>query len=658
MIMKKLLLVTLVSVCSANIFAATPKKYALSSPDGTLTITVERNSFRVEKNGTEIIAPSQTSMELDNGTFYSINAKTNKVSVKSYDRTMESPVYKKAKIRDCYNEMTLTYPSYKVIIRAYDEAVAYRFASISKKPFKVVNEQARIAMGCDCDAHIPYVRKEGSYEKQFFNSFENTYTDSKISAWDGSRLAFLPLTMENVNGCTVCITESDLRDYPGMYVTNTDGDNSLETVFAPVPKTCEQGGHNMLQSLVKDSEMYIASCDGAREFPWRIINVAESPVGLLDNDMTFKLGKAPADGSDFNWVKPGKVAWDWWNDWNIRGVDFESGINNNTYRYYIDFASEHGIEYVILDEGWSVNLAADLMQVVPEIDLPMLVRYADSKGVGLILWAGYLAFERDMENVCRHYSDMGIKGFKIDFMDRDDSEMVAFYWKAAETAAKYRMLVDFHGAFKPVGLQRTFPNVLNHEGVFGLEQLKWDSKCDMVRNDCILPFTRMVAGCMDYTQGAMLNGTKKSFHANRSEPMSQGTRCHQLALYSIFESPLNMLCDSPSNYMENPECLDFIAKIPTTWDETVALDGKVGEYVVVARRKGDEWYVGAITNWDARDLEIDLSRLNAAGRSAIVFADGANAARSAKDYRKSEIKVSDRMKIHLAPGGGWTCRIL
>lgn len=660
--MRKITSLTLLifsTFCALNLSAAASRTYSVSSPDGTLTLKVSGNSFTVLKNGTAVIAPSQTSMELDNGTILSVNARTSKVSIKSYDNTIESPVYKKASVRDRYNEMVMTFPAYKVVFRAYDEAVAYRFVSTLKKPFKVVNEQARLAMACDCDAFIPYVKgpKGADFTRQFWNSFENTYAETKLSAWDPARLAFLPLTMKNVNGYSVSITESDLRDYPGMYVVNTDGDNSLETVFAPSTKSERQGGYNNIQNIIDEYQDYLVACKAGREFPWRIVNVAENDAMLLDNDMSFKLGKAPAEGSDFSWVKPGKVAWDWWNDWNIRNVDFESGVNNETYEYYIDFAAENGIEYVILDEGWSVKGAADLFQVVPEIDLERLVKHGEEKGVGLILWAGYWAFNRDIEGICKHFSEMGIKGFKIDFMNRDNRDMVEFYWKAAETAAKYHLLVDFHGAFKPVGINRTFPNVLNHEGVHGLEQMKWSTERDMVRNDCTIPFTRMVAGCLDYTQGAMLNATRDNYHPCNSEPMSQGTRCHQLALYTIFESPLNMLCDSPSNYLANKEYLDFISGIPTVWDETVALDGIIGEYAVIARRKGNEWYVGAITDWTPRDIEIDLGRLFDGQRNATVYADGVNAHRSASDCRISNTALSGKIKVHLAPGGGWTCRI-
>ena len=352
-------------------------------------------------------------------------------------------------------------------------------------------------------------------------------------------------------------------------------------------------------------------------------------------------------------VKPGKVAWDWWNDWNISGVDFKSGVNNDTYKHYIDFASEHGIEYVILDEGWAVNRQADLMQVVPEIDLPMLCAYAAQKNVGLILWAGYWAFNRDMEGVCKHYSAMGIKGWKIDFMDRDDDEMVRFYEKAAATAAKYHLLVDFHGAFKPAGLQRTYPNVLNFEGIHGLEQMKWSSpEVDQVTYDVTVPFTRLVAGPADYTQGAMRNATRSNYYPCNSEPMSQGTRCHQLAEYLVFDAPLTMLCDSPSNYRKEEECASFIASIPTVWDETIALEGKIAEYVVIARRKGSKWYVGALGNWDERDLVINLSRLGIGAKQGEVYVDGVNADKKAQDYRHETVSLNGIWKVHLAPGGG------
>ena len=389
------------------------------------------------------------------------------------------------------------------------------------------------------------------------------------------------------------------------------------------------------------------------------------------NNMSYLLAE-PSRVEDISWIEPGKVAWDWWNNWNISGVPFEAGINNDTYKHYIDFASRYGIEYVILDEGWAVNGKADLFQVVPEIDLPMLVNYAKERNVGLILWAGYYAFDRDMERVCQHYSKMGVKGFKVDFMDRDDQMVTDFYRRTAETCARYHLVVDFHGAFKPAGLNRTYPNVLNFEGVFGLEQMRWAGlEWDQMRYDCEIPFIRQAAGPMDYTQGAMLNGCRNSFHPSWNEPMSQGTRCHQLALYVVLESPLNMLCDSPTNYEKEPDYTRFVAEIPTVWDETRVLEGKVGEYIVTARRMGECWYIGGITNWNERDIELDLAGLckAAADRkmpvcgsdvmdSVTIYTDGKNAHRKGSDYREETFLPTDtKYTIHLAPGGGFLMKI-
>ncbi len=376
--------------------------------------------------------------------------------------------------------------------------------------------------------------------------------------------------------------------------------------------------------------------------------------------MVYKLATPPSQIPDASWIKPGKVAWDWWNAWGLYNVDFRAGVNNDTYKYYIDFASQHGIGYVILDEGWSVNGEADLYQVVPEIDLEELIAYAAKRNVDIILWAGYYAFDKDIEGLCKHYAAMGVKGFKVDFMDRDDQSMVDFHHRAARIGAKYKMLMDFHGSYKPTGLQRTYPNVINFEGVFGLEEMKWsDTSVDQVEYDVTVPFIRMVAGPMDYTQGAMRNGIKKNYYPIYSEPISQGTRCRQLAQYVIFESPLNMMCDSPSNYMKEEECTRFIASIPTVWDETKAINGEISRYVTIARRKGNTWYLGSLTNWDNREIVIDLSFLDKGEYEAEIFRDGINADRIASDYKREIIKVSSdqTIKINMAPGGGYIAKI-
>ena len=412
----------------------------------------------------------------------------------------------------------------------------------------------------------------------------------------------------------------------------------------------------MLQMNVLEVEDYIAKVNQPRNFPWRVAIVTDEDKELASSNLSYLLAE-PSRLKDISWIKPGKIAWDWWNAWNLDGVNFKTGVNNETYKAYIDFASKNGIEYVILDEGWAVNLKADLMQVVPEINLKELIAYATKKNVGLVLWAGYHAFNRDMENVCRHYAEMGIKGFKVDFMDRDDQEMTDFNYRAAQMTAKYKLLLDLHGMYKPAGLNRTYPNAINFEGVNGLEQMKWEKNpTAQVEYDVMIPFIRQVAGPMDYTQGAMRNAAKGNYYPCYYEPMSQGTRCRQLALYMVLDSPFNMLCDTPSNYEREQECTDFISAIPTVWDETIVLDGKMGEYIITARRNGDTWYIGGLTNWDARDLEIDLSFLDDdKAYSGKLFKDGVNAHRIGRDYQSENIqaKKGDKMKIHLAPGGGF-----
>ena len=656
---KHLILSALLFV-SASAFAQ--RQYKLQSPDKDITVTIEAGeqlTYAVTHGNTCILAPSPIGMTLSDGSQLGTKPVVRKKTTMTFKQTLNSPFYKRAEIADAYNELTLTLKgNYQVVFRAYDEGVAYRFVTDFKKPIIVENETADFNFDADYQALIPYVLRRAGQEgdlisQQFYNSFENTYTHTSLSEMDPEKLAFLPLLVELNDGKKAVITEADLEDFPGLYLRNAKGQTGLSAVHAGYPKTCEQGGHNNLQWIVKERENYIAKTSGQRTFPWRCIVISENDKELADSDLVYLLA-SPSRIEDVSWIQPGKVAWDWWNAWNLYGVDFAAGINNDTYKYYIDFASQYGIEYVILDEGWAVNKQADLFQVVPEIDIQELVDYGAERNVGIVLWVGYAAIDKDMEHVCQHYSDMGIYGFKVDFMDGDDQMIVDFYYRMAQTAAKYNLFIDFHGAYKPTGLNRTWPNVLNHEGVYGLEQAKWDNSSDFVTNEVTIPFIRMVAGPLDYTQGAMRNANKNNFAAVYTEAMSQGTRCRQLAEYIIFESPFNMLCDSPSNYLNEDECTQFIASVPTTWDETIVLDGKVGEYLVIARKKGFRWYVGALTNWEERDLYIDLSVLpNFSAKSGRVFRDGINANRAARDYVAEQIQVmGNKVKVHLAKGGG------
>ena len=664
MTLKNILAAAIFSMAAVMTSEAKDVTYKVESPDGQLSASVVVGnviSYSVSRGGVNLINPSEISMTLSGGTVFGIDDKVRKFKKSSIDQTIPTVVYKKAEVRDNYNEITLMFKEFTLAFRAYDEGVAYRFTSSLKNDSKVLSEKAQFNFAKDWNVYVPYVTQHTeTLESQYWNSFENTYSIHPLSGWNKERLAFLPVAVSADDGIKLLITESDLTDYPGMYLYNEEDATTLSGRFAPYPKTIEYGGYNMLQGIVREREDYLAECSAGEQFPWRIIMVTTNDAELAVNDMVWKLA-APADpATDFSWVKPGKVAWDWWNAWNVYGVDFRAGINNDTYKYYIDFAQQHGIEYVILDEGWAVNKKADLMQVIPEIDLPMLCEYAEAHNVGLILWAGYYAFDRDMENVCKHYSEMGVKGFKVDFMDRDDQFMVDFFRRAAEMTAKYKLLVDFHGAFKPVGLSRAYPNVINYEGVFGLEQMKWSkSSVDQVTYDVTVPFIRMAAGPMDYTQGAMRNATRANYYPVNSEAMSQGTRCHQLAEYVVFESLLNMLCDSPSNYLAEPECTKYIAECPTVWDESVAVNGVLGSFITLARRSGDVWYVGSLNDWNARELTLDLGFLGDGEWTMEIFRDGINADRAARDYKHESMQVpaDGKVRIHMAPGGGWTARV-
>ncbi len=609
----------LAALCIGSLSLAAQKTYQLTSPDGKVETTITAGStlaYSISVDGKQVLAPSALSMSLSNNSVWGTNVKVKKADRSTINEAVPSPVYRATALPNHCNVLTLQCAgNYNVEFRAYNNGVAYRFVSRLKKPF-----------------NVPYVNgfDANNPEGQFRNSFENTYTISPVSKLNPNRYCFLPLVVEAAPGVKLCLTESHLENYPGLYLHAAEG-NALKGINAPYPKEMKQGGHNNLQMLVQSTENYIAKVNAPRSFPWRVAMISRNDVELAENNLSYLLA-APNRIGDTSWIRPGKVAWDWWCDWNIGGVDFEAGVNTATYKHFIDFAAEHGIEYVILDEGWAVNLKADLMQVVPEIDLKGIVDYATDKNVGIILWAGYKAFDRDMENVCRHYAQMGVKGFKVDFMDRDDQIITDFYYRAAETCARYHLLVDFHGAFKPAGMNRTYPNAINFEGVHGLEQLKWiPATHDRMTYDCQIPFIRQAAGPMDYTQGAMVNTVKGAYTPNWSSPMSQGTRCRG-------------------------KCTDFIAQVPTTWDETRVLAGEMGKYVITARRKGSTWYVGGITNWDARDVKVDTSLLGSGSWTMESFTDGVNAHRRADDYRHATgkpVAASSAIDLHMAPGGGF-----
>jgi alpha-glucosidase len=635
------------------------KSFNITSPDGKLKAQIEVGktvTYQLNYGNQPLLQSSKVAMKIADGKTWGEGSKLKSAATTQHKGSIKAFAYKKDVVTDNYAQLALQFKEgFSILFRLYNEGMAYRFVSNQKQAMNVENEIVDFNFAKDFETLTPYVRDDGDYKDQLHNSFEATYTPVEVSKFNPKKLAFLPLIVEADNGVKMAIAEADVENYPCMFVKPGDETTALKGFFAPYPKEIKQGGHNRLEQLVTSAENYIAQAKAGQNFPWRIVNVATADEQLLNNDMVYRLA-SPNRIGDTSWIKPGKVAWDWWNDWGVYNVDFKTGVNTQTYEYYIDFASKHGIEYVILDEGWAVNKKADLMQVIPEIDLQKIIAYGKEKNVGIILWAGYKAFDRDMENVCKHYAEMGVKGFKIDFMNRNDAECVDFHYRSAATAAKYHLMCDFHGTYAPTGLNRTYPNVINFEGVDGQEQNKWANmeQYNQVQYDVTMPFARMLAGQIDYTQGAMINSTKNTFHPSNSRPMSQGTRCHQLAEYVVFLSPLNMLCDSPTHYDAEPVCTDFIAKIPTTWDETLPLKSEIGEYIAMARKKGGKWYVGVLTNWTPRDLELDLTPLKVAGKKAVMFADGANADKFAEDFTKKEIEIpaDGKLKVHLAPGGG------
>ena len=649
--------------------------FTLLSPDGKIKAELNADKsaglkYSLFADGQPVIVDSPVNLVMEDGKVLCTGSQP-LVRKSSSDNMVSTVIYKKAEVRDRYNALTLKYGNYNVEFRAYDDGLAYRFVTNFKKPYKVASEQASFNFAKDWMAYVPYVKNHTeTLETQLWNSFENTYEYESLSKWNSNRLAFLPVLVD-AGDYKVCITESNLLNYPGMFLYPSSeagacerGRFALKGVFAAVPDVVEQGGHNMLQGVVKSRKPYIAELPGKSELPWRIIAVTGNDARLADNDLVYLLAR-PDDGRDWSWLKPGKVAWDWWNHWNVYDVDFKAGINNRTYEYYIDFAAAKGIEYVILDEGWAVNKKADLMQVVPEIDIAHLCSYAAERGVGIVLWAGYYAFNRDMENICRHYASLGVKGWKVDFLDRDDQDMVWFCTRAAETAAKYHQFVDFHGVYKPAGLNRTWPNVLNFEGVHGLEQMKWERETKQIEYDVTIPYVRMFAGPMDYTPGAMLNASVKDYVPCNHAPMSIGTRCRQLAMYVVYDSPFEMLCDTPTHYLREPECTEFIAGVPTVWTKTAALDGKVGDYIVMAREGKCKkcgktvWYVAAMGPRQAKDVTVDLSFLPDGRYMMTEFKDGINADRTASDFAKTEREVtsSSVLNVHMAPAGGWAAVI-
>jgi alpha-glucosidase len=623
-----------------------------SSPNGQLKLTLQIDSvihWTSQHNDNTIIESAIADLSTTTQQHLITKLSKIKISTKLVEELITNAVpYKYSSRKNSFNAISIY--DKKILLaqfRIYNYGIAYRlYVNDKKNEIEIKNEIVDFNLPQQSNVYFP---KEVSLQSHYERSYVVNVTDSILN----NEFCSLPLLAQH-NNTTVVFTESDLYDYANLFLEKKST-NGFKSKFPNVASKVmpKPGRGSDRNEIVETTENYIARVNGKRSLPWRVF-VIGTEKEIVENDLVYELASKHNETDDFSWVKPGLVAWDWYNANNNTGVDFETGINTATYKYYIDFASKFKLPYIIIDEGWS-KTTLDVKNCDTAIDIHELVKYGKSKNVDVILWLLWKPLDDDMEGICKLYNSWGIKGIKVDFMQRADQFMVNFYERTAAMAAKYKLVVDFHGAYKPVGLHRKYPNVLNYEGVRGNENNKWSNWASPSHN-VTLPYTRMVAGPMDYTPGAMRNSNKKDFAIVFNKPMSLTTRAHQVAMYGIYESPLQMLCDAPSLYLADFNTANFIAKIPTVWDDTKFIEGKVGEYIAVARRSGNKWYVAAMNNDKQRLLNVNVNFLASGNYSLTAFADGINANKQAEDYtiwNKKDITNTQNVTIKMASGGGW-----
>lgn len=639
-------------------FAAKEKKYVLSSPDGTLKVEISAGNelaYQVMHGNDTILSHSNIGLVLENGTIVGKTPRITGERRRKIKDNIESPFYRFKEFVATGNELDLKLKGgFGIIFRAYNEGVAYRFYTTQSSDIIIKEEQAEFNFKEDYTAYLPYTTND---KKTMAMAYQNVYDITPLSKAQ-PKLAFLPVTVD-CGSVKLTLLESDLEAYPGMFVQSQQGKYGLKGVFAPYPAKTDFYPWRK-QEYVTETTDFISRSRGSRSYPWRVLAITEKDTDMPVNNLVYALA-SPNRIGDTSWIKTGKVAWDWWNDWNLKGVPFKAGINMDTYKYYIDFASRNGLEFIVLDEGWYAPKSGDMLTVIPELDLPELIAYGKSKGVEIVLWTVFNVLDSQLEAACKKYADMGIKGFKVDFLDRDDQTAVEMVYRIAEMTARYKLTLDLHGIYKPTGINRTYPHIINFESVFGMEEVKWtDIKNNMPLYDVTFPYIRMMAGPVDYTPGAMRNATKADWRAMYYTPASMGTRCHQLAAYIVHDSPFTMLCDAPTNYLNEQECVDFIASLPVEVDSTFIASGELGKYIVTVRKKDVNWYIGGMTNWDERDVQLDFSFLpEGMSYTAVLFKDGVNANKQAEDYRKETIRIDkdSRLTLHLASGGGFAMKL-
>lgn len=631
----------------SNIIA---QDYQISSPDKKIQLTIHTKgsiSYDVSVDSKSFLTGSTLNMVVNNITL-GVDPKVKKADKRLVDETVTVDVPTRMKTaRNHYNELILHFSgNFAVAFRVFNDGAAYRFITSFKDSLTVQSEEANFNFSGNYAAWL-------HEDANFFSPYERNYIYSPLNGFTSNRFAGLPALIDTKDNFKIAITETDLEDYSAMWLGGT-GNNSLKAIFPKYPLAFTF--RNNRSERVEKHADYIARVAGTRSFPWRVMAFVRSDAELLTNMLPYLLSR-PNQIGDASWIKPGKVAWDWWNNNNIYGVDFRAGVNTETYKYNIDFAAKYGLEYIIIDEGWSQPL--DLLQLTSNINLEEVLAYARQKNVGVILWVIWKTLDRQLQPALDNFVKLGVKGIKVDFMDRDDQPMVNYYWKIARECAKRKLMVDFHGAHKPAGLHRAYPNVINFEGVRGNEYNKFDSAV-MPEQTVTFPYIRMWAGPVDFTPGSMNNVAAEDFHTVFNHPMSVGTRCNQMAMFVVFEAPLQMLCDNATVYYKEAECTEFISKVPVIWDDTKVLGAKAGDYIALARKHGNEWFVGCMNDASARELTLDFSFLDVNKTyEAEIFQDGINADREAKDYKKisKSVKKGDIIKVKLVTGGGWVARL-
>ena len=641
------------------------------SPDGHNEIRFQLKPFAYEvlRDGQTLVAKTAVGMKID-GACLCQNAMVKEVTTKALSGCEKTEVYKKDKVCLEGQETFIDYGDFGVRLVARNDGVAYRFETKFPGEVTVNCEKAGFTLCPKAECYVNYNGSDfkGDPLQNSWESVNEKHLAGELKVPEG-KIAYLPFVFKAADGTAVCVTESDLVDYPGWNLKNGEADKGVlfRGEFAKFPKKvafCEGWGNYHLDpntrlrsQKVLEREDFLVKTKGTRTFPWRCFQIGADASKLVESDLVWALA-TPNKAGDGKWIKPGKVAWDWWNAFDNLGE--EQGCTTKGYERFIDFAAKNGVEYVIFDEGWSEKL--NIWKYHPRVDVPHLIKYAEERGVGIILWMAWAQVVGEEEKVASYFAKLGAKGFKVDFMDRDDAACVNFLWKFADACAKEHMLVDYHGMFKPTGMERAYPNVLNFEGIHGLEQTKWyTAKWDMMASDVKSYFVRMSAGPLDYTPGAMDNypvGPKELYKGTHTNPGSIGTRCRQMAMMTLYFAPLQMLCDSPTKYEKNLECFKFMAETPVVWDDTIGLKGDPDTMCACARRKGGAWYAAGMTNAEARDFDLCTKFLGAGEWTAEIFRDAPNADVEPAKYvhEKKVVKAGDKFAVHMAPGGGFVVK--